>query len=163
MFIRLLSLDDFINSSDIFNKRRKKWLMNIWNDLMNAKLATRTVEIDQDRLAVKNCHVQKSQEILGATLGRTSHLMLFTTLLTQYKIGVHPSIVTHCKKNVLISVHFYSYRITKGCIIEKKRTRGRIRNFLYNKLCHRVTFIFQLFFCAFGWAILLERLRDAIF
>ena len=34
--------------------------------------------------------------------------------------------------------------------IEEKRLRGRIRNFLYNKLCHRVTFIFQLFLYAFG-------------
>ena len=37
----------------------------------------------------------------------------------------------------------------KFLTIEKKRFRGRIRNFLYNKLCHIVTYIFQLFFCAF--------------
>ena len=49
-------------------------------------------------------------------------------------------------------------KLSKCGTIEKKKFRGRIRNFLYNKLCYRVTFIFQLFFCAFGRAILLERL-----
>ena len=45
----------------------------------------------------------------------------------------------------------------------EEKFRGRISNFLHNTLCHRVTFIFQLFFCAFSWAILVERLRDTIF
>ena len=42
-----------------------------------------------------------------------------------------------------------SMSMMEGKIHREEKFRGKIRNFLYyNMLCHRVTFIFQLFFCA---------------
>ena len=79
---------------------------------------------------------------------QTQYLPVAEISQTHDERNVHQARMSAVFEKIYFCVSSFLYPLSY--VIERKRFTGRIRNFLYNKLCYRVNFTFQLFFCVFA-------------